>query len=125
MEPTKIYLQTIAKISKNYDVVGVNNTGYGLKNFNRINGNFEFLIDNPLKPQPIFELMQKESKFSDKEMYETFNMGMGFFVVCREKETDKILQIAKEGNVVGEVRRAEKTRTVLEKGNKKIAFEGY
>ena len=125
LEPTRIYLQTMAKISKDYDIVGVNNTGYGLKNFNRIKGNFEFLINNPLKPQPIFELMQKESNFSDKEMYETFNMGMGFFVVCKEKETDKILQIAKEGNVVGEVRRAEKTRTVLEKGNKKIAFEGY
>jgi len=125
LEPTKIYLQTIAKISKNYDVVGVNNTGYGLKNFNRIKGNFEFLIDNPLKPQPIFELMQKESKFSDKEMYETFNMGMGFFVVCREKDADRVLQIAKEGRVVGEVRKAEKTRTVLEKGNKKTAFEGY
>ena len=125
MEPTKIYLQTIAKISKNYDVVGVNNTGYGLKNFNRIKGNFEFLIDNPLKPQPIFGLMQKESKFSDKEMYETFNMGMGFFVVCREKDADRVLQTAKEGKVVGEVRKAGKTRTVLEKGNKKTAFEGY
>ena len=125
LKPTKIYLQTIAKISKNYDVVGVNNTGYGLKNFNRIGGNFEFLINNPLEPQPIFELMQKESNFSDKEMYETFNMGMGFFVICREKETDKILQVAKEGKIVGEVRKAEKTRTVLEKGNKKISFEGY
>jgi len=125
LEPTKIYLQTIAKISKNYDVVGVNNTGYGLKNFNRIKGNFEFLINNPLKPQPIFELMQKESKFSDKEMYETFNMGMGFFVVCKAKDADRVLQIAKEGKLIGEVRKAEKTSTILEKGNKKTAFEGY
>src|SRR3989338_2556814 len=124
LKPTKIYLQLMAKISKNYDVVGVNNTGYGLKNFNRISGNFEFFIDEPLKPQPIFELMQKESKFSDKEMYETFNMGMGFFVICKAKEADKILQIAKEGKIIGEARKAGKTRTVLEKGNKKIAFEG-
>ena len=125
LKPTKIYLQLMAKISKNYDVVGVNNTGYGLKNFNRISGNFEFFIDGPLKPQPIFELMKKESKFSDKEMYETFNMGMGFFVICKAKESDKILQIAKEGKIIGEARKAGKTRTVLEKGNKKIAFEGY
>ena len=125
MEPTKIYLQTIAKISKNYDVVGVNNTGYGLKNFNRIAGNFEFFINNPLKPLPIFELMQKESGFSDKQMYETFNMGMGFFIVCREKEADNILQIAKEGKIVGEVRKTEKTRTVLSKEGRKTVFFGY
>jgi phosphoribosylformylglycinamidine cyclo-ligase len=125
LEPTKIYLQTIAKISKNYDVIGVNNTGYGLKNFNRIKGNFEFLIDNPLKPQPIFELMRKESGFSDKKMYETFNMGMGFFVICKEKETDKILQIAKEGKVVGTINKADKTRTILEKVGRKTVFVGY
>ena len=125
LEPTKIYLQTIAKISKNYDVVGVNNTGYGLKNLNRIKGNFEFLIDNPLKPQPIFGLMQKESGFTDGQMYSTFNMGMGFFVVCNKEEADDILGIAKEADVVGEVRKSNKTMTILEKNNKKIVFEGY
>lgn len=125
LEPTKIYVQIMAKISKKYDVAGVNNTGYGLKNFNRIKGNFEFLINNPLKPQPIFELMQKESNFSDKEMYENFNMGMGFFIICKKKDADKILQITKEGRVIGGVRKADKTRTVLEKENKKIPFEEY
>src|SRR3989338_52515 len=125
LKPTKIYLQTIAKISKNYDIIGVNNTGYGLNNFNRIKGNFEFLIDSPLKPQPIFELMQKESGFSDKQMYETFNMGMGFFVICKDKDADNILQIAKEGKIIGEVRKSNKIVTVLEKEGKKISFEGY
>ena len=124
LKPTKIYLQTMAKISRDFDVAGANNTGYGLKNFNRIGGNFEFLIDNPSEPQPIFGLMQEESKFSDKEMYETFNMGMGFFIICRERDADKILQIAKEGKIAGEVRKG-KGRTTLEKGGKKIAFEGY
>ncbi len=125
LEPTKIYIKTMAKISKNYDVVGINNTGYGLKNFNRIKGNFEFRIDKPLKPQPIFGLMQKESGFSDKKMYETFNMGMGFFVICKSKDADKILQVAKEGNVVGEVMKSNETKTVLEKGSEKIVFEEY
>lgn len=125
LEPTRIYLRAIAKIAKDYDIVGVNNTGYGLKNFNRINGNFEFFIDKPLKPQPIFELMRKESNFSDKKMYETFNMGMGFFVICKEKDADKILEIVKEGNVVGEIKESDKTRTVLIKNDKKIVFEGY
>src|SRR3989338_2800269 len=125
LEPTKIYLQTMAKISKNYDVVGINNTGYGLKNFNRVKGSFEFLIDKPLRPQAIFELMQRESRFSDKQMYETFNMGMGFFVICKDKDADNILQIANDAAIVGEVRKSNETVTVLEKSGKKIVFEGY
>ena len=125
LQPTKIYTQIIAKIAKNHEIIGINNTGYGLKNFNRIKGNFEYRINNPLEPQPIFGLMQKESGFSDEQMYKTFNMGMGFFIICRKNDADKILQIAKEGKIVGEVRKSNKTVTVLEKNNKKISFEGY
>ena len=125
LEPTKIYIETMAKISKNFDVVGINNTGYGLKNLNRVKGNFEFRINKPLKPQSIFDLMQKVSKFSDKEMYGTFNMSMGFFVVCRKGNVEDILQIAKDADVVGDVRKSNKTVTVLEKNNKKIVFEEY
>ncbi len=125
LEPTRIYVQAMAKISKEFDVAGVNNTGYGLKNFNRVSGNFEFLINKPLKPQPIFELMQKESGFSDKDMYESFNMGMGFFIICKEEDADKALQIVKEGKIVGGVRKSNKTLTVLENYGKKISFEGY
>ena len=125
LEPTKIYIETMAKISRNFDVVGFNNTGYGLKNLNRTPKKVEFRINNPIKPQSIFDLMQKESKFSDEEMYSTFNMGMGFFVVCDKGNADDILQIAKDGQIVGEVRKSNKTITVLEKKDKKIVFEGY
>jgi len=125
LEPTKIYTATMAKISKKFDVVGFNNTGYGLKNLNRAKEKVEFRINKPLKPQPIFELMQKESGFSDEQMYKTFNMGMGFFVICGKNDADDILGIAKDADVVGEVKNSSKTIAVLEKNNKKIVFEGY
>ena len=131
LEPTRIYIQTMAKISKQFDVVGFNNTGYGLKNLNRAKENVEFRINNPIKPQPIFELMQKESKFTDEQMYKTFNMGMGFFVICDKENAEDILQIAKDAVVVGEVRKNKKTITVLEGYGhhlpfpKEIIFEGY
>ena len=127
LEPTKIYVRTVARIAKKFDVVGINNTGYGLKNLNRIKGNFEFAITAPIKPQPIFELMQKESKFSDKQMYQKFNMGMGFFVIAKEQDSEEILKIAKQDSaeIVGEVRKAAKPCTTLQVDNKKIVFEGY
>lgn len=125
LEPTKIYIETMAKISKQFDVSGFNNTGYGLKNLNRAREKVEFRINNPLKPQPIFELMQKESKFTDGQMYSAFNMGMGFFVVCDKHDADNIIQIAKGVDIVGEARKSSRTITILEKNNKKTAFGGY
>ncbi len=125
LEPTKIYIETMTKISKQFDVVGFNNTGYGLKNLNRAKEKVEFRINKPLKPQPIFELMQKEAGFSDERMYKTFNMGMGFFVICNKEDADDILGIVKDADVVGEARKNNRIITVLEKNNKKIVFEGY
>jgi len=69
--------------------------------------------------------MQKESKFRDEQMYSTFNMGMGFFVVCDKENAEDIVQIAKDADIVGETRKSSKTVTILEKNNKKIVFEGY
>ena len=125
LEPTKIYIETMAKISKDFEVAGFNNTGYGLKNLNRAKEKVEFRISKPLKPQPIFGLMQKESGFTDGQMYRTFNMGMGFFVVCGKEDADDILSLAKDADVVGEANQSRETITVLEKNNKKILFEGY
>jgi phosphoribosylformylglycinamidine cyclo-ligase len=125
LEPTRIYVKDAAKVSQNFPVVGINNTGYGLKNFNRINQNVEFRINNPLEPQPIFRLMQKESGFNDEKMYTTFNMGMGFFIIAKKQDAENVLQLVKDGEIVGEVRKANKTKTVLEKEDKKIILEGY
>ena len=126
LKPTRIYCKTVAAIAKEIPTIGINNTGYGLKNLNRIKG-FQFMIDNPLKPQPIFDLVQKESKFADEEMYRKFNMGQGFFLIVDKKDADKAVSIAEkykeEAQIVGEVQKG--TGTVLVKNNKKIVFEGY
>src|SRR3989338_455084 len=122
LAPTRIYLRDMAKISSKCSVMGINNTGYGLKNFNRIRQNVEFYIDDPLEPQPIFKLMQKESRLSDGEMYKRFNMGMGFFAVCKPEDAGFVLKSAKGSKIVGGVRKSQFTRTVLKLGNKEMVF---
>ena len=129
LEPTKLYVRVMAAVSKAFDVVGVNNTGYGLKNFNRYTGKHQFVISDPMLPQPIFSLMQDASGFTHKQMYQKFNMGMGFFIVCDKDDADAVLSIcekqAHEAKVVGSVKKAKTVSTVLEKNNKKIEFAGY
>ncbi|MBD3163692.1 hypothetical protein GF323_00660 [Candidatus Woesearchaeota archaeon] len=124
LEPTRIYVKDMAGISARYRVAGINNTGYGLKNLNRLEGKHEFIIDDPIEPPAIFKLIQKQSKFSDKEMYSRFNMGMGFFVIAEEEDAESIIKTAKDASIVGKVRKAPAARTVL-KREKDIVFEGY
>jgi phosphoribosylformylglycinamidine cyclo-ligase len=125
LEPTRIYVKDIAAIAKEFPIVGVNNTGYGLKNFNRVSGNVQFIIDNPLEPQPLFTLMQKESTFSDEQMYSAFNMGMGFFIIAKKNDAESIVKKSKGAAVVGHVEKAAKKGTILIKNGRKIFFEGY
>ena len=126
LEPTKIYSKTVAAIASKIKTVGLNNTGYGLKNLNRLKG-FQFEINNPITPQPIFNLVQKESKFTDEQMYKKFNMGMGFFLIVDKNDADKALSIAEKfkdnAQIIGEVKKGKDT--ILIKDDKKIIFEGY
>ncbi|MFH2028188.1 MAG: AIR synthase-related protein [Nanoarchaeota archaeon] len=126
LEPTKIYMKTVAAIASEMKVLGVNNTGYGLKNFNRVKG-FQFMIDDIIKPHPIFDLVQKETKFTDEQMYKKFNMGQGFFLIVDKNDADKALSIAdkfkEDAKIIGEVRKG--NETILVKDDKKIKFEGY
>jgi len=126
LEPTRIYCKSVAAIANEMKVVGINNTGYGLKNLNRVKG-FQLLVDNPMKPQAIFDLVKGEAGFSDEEMYKKFNMGMGFFLIVDKDDADKAVSIAskfkEEAKVVGEVKKG--SGTVLVKDGKKIVFEGY
>ncbi len=119
LEPTKIYVDTVMEALEKYEIKGMANiTGGGLRNIPRINRDFRYVIDNPLKPQPIFEFLKREGDVSDQEMYQTFNMGMGFALVVSEKLADDAAEDL-GGKVVG---RVEKGSGIILEG-KDIEFE--
>jgi phosphoribosylformylglycinamidine cyclo-ligase len=125
LEPTRIYVKDMARISMENQVIAINNTGYGLKNLNRLTGKFQFVIDDPIEPPAIFKLIQQESRFSDEEMYRKFNMGMGFFVIADSEAADNIINIVPDAKIVGSVEKSAKTQTVLKYHKKNIIFQGY
>ncbi|MFH1409572.1 MAG: AIR synthase-related protein [Nanoarchaeota archaeon] len=124
--PSKIYMKSMAAIAKEFPVYGFNNTGYGLKNLNRLKK--RFTITNFLKPHPLYDLVQKEAGFSDEVMYMKFNMGQGFFLMCNKADADPILSIAEKhgdsGAVIGTVEDGEGEVFVDAKG-KKFVLRGY
>ncbi len=132
LTPTRIYSKLMAEIAgEDISVIGINNTGYGLHNFNRVGRDVQYVITDPMEAQAIFKLMQEESGFDDEKMFRKFNMGMGFFVITDSKNTDRILAITSRYDVpaarVGEVRAYEGgPRVHMPRGSKKpLNFVGY
>jgi len=53
---------------------------------------------------PVFGLMQKLGNVSDKEMFRTFNMGIGMVVVCSEANSSEIIAAVQGSKEIGRVK---------------------
>jgi len=92
----RFYAPVVLKILEKYggDVTGlVHNMGGGLTKCLRVGRNINFVKHDIIEPDPIFKLVQKESKESWKSMFEDFNMGTGFEVIAKPHVQDGILSI--------------------------------
>lgn len=103
LEPTTIYVRQVLKLLKMFEVHGMANiTGGGLRNLVRLKKGVGFEVTDPMKPQPIFSVMQELGNVSDKEMYQTFNMGMGYCLAVPDKDADAVVKGAGKGaKIVG------------------------
>ena len=52
---------------------------------------------------PIFQLIQREGRISEDEMFRVFNMGLGMVAVCQESGVASITQAAPDAVVVGSI----------------------
>jgi phosphoribosylformylglycinamidine cyclo-ligase len=109
LEPTTIYVRHVLKLVDKFDIHGMANiTGGGLRNLIRLKKGVGFEIENPLKPNPIFKVMQELGNVADEEMYQTFNMGMGYCLVAPQEEAAAVVRAAGKGaKVVGHAVRSD------------------
>ncbi len=78
LSPTRTFLPLLNKIVPQYrtSINGIiHNTGGAHTKVLNYCDNVRIVKDNLLPVPPVFRLIQEESKTSDKEMYEVFNMG--------------------------------------------------
>ena len=106
VEPTRIYVKEVMALIKQVDVHGIAHiTGGGLDNISRINDNFQYVIDNPLPVPSVFNWLQEKGSVEDKEMYRTFNMGMGMLIIVGKDDAEKSVSILGEhAQIVGSVK---------------------
>ena len=83
LTPTQIYVKPIvALLRSEVEVRGLAHiTSGGTENLLRLAADVGYEIDDPLPPQPIFELIRERGEVADEEMGRVFNMGCGFCVV--------------------------------------------
>ena len=106
VEPTRIYVKEVMKLINQVNVNGIAHiTGGGLDNISRINDNFQYVIDNPLSVPSVFNWLQEKGSIETKEMYRTFNMGMGMIIIVEKADAEKSVSILGEhAQVIGYVR---------------------
>ncbi len=111
LEPTRIYVKPMLKLFSSVTVKGVSHiTGGGFyENIPRsIPKGLSAKIDRQsVVTPPIFELIRSQGGIPERDMFNTFNMGVGMVAVVAEKEAEKALGVLREGGeqpyVIGEV----------------------
>jgi phosphoribosylformylglycinamidine cyclo-ligase len=73
-----------------------NITGHGLQKVMRSKSNFTYVLENIFEPQDIFKFIQKHTGLTDKEMYETYNMGMDYAIFIPKNDVKKADDIVKK-----------------------------
>jgi phosphoribosylformylglycinamidine cyclo-ligase len=118
LSPSRIFAPVILEIlEKCTGVTGlVHNTGGGMTKCLRLGRNITYVKDSLPEPDPIFGLIQREGRISWREMFEVFNVGIGFEILVRPEEAEKVVSIAArfgiEAAVIGRCKRSRKGNRV-------------
>ena len=115
LTPTKIYVKPMLALLDQVEVHGISHiTGGGFyENIPRsIPDGLGFVIkEKDVKVLPIFDLIEKRGNISRRDMFNTFNMGVGMDVIVPAEQADKALEILKangeDAYVIGEVKESE------------------
>jgi len=97
LTPTKIYVKSILKLLESIKVKGISHiTGGGFyENIPRSipQGLSAKIRKADVRVLPIFKLIEKTGNIPERDMYNTFNMGVGMSVIVSAEDADKTVEI--------------------------------
>ncbi len=111
LTPTRIYVKPVLALLEEVKVKGISHiTGGGFyENIPRsIPEGLGAKIDkSAVRILPIFDLIAKTGNISERDMFNTFNMGVGMSIVVPKEEVDKALSVLRangeDAYVIGEI----------------------
>ena len=121
LEPTKIYVKPVLALLEEVSVKGISHiTGGGFyENIPRSipDGLGARIEKDRIRVLPIFRLIAEKGGISERDMFNTYNMGVGMSVVVPAAEADKALQILRDQGVdaylIGEIIESEDKITIV------------
>ena len=111
LTPTKIYVKPMLALFEEVEVKGVSHiTGGGFyENMPRSipDGLGVKINKQDVRILPIFKLLQETGDISERDMFNTFNMGVGMSVVVAREDADRAVEILRangeDAYVIGEI----------------------
>ncbi len=100
LEPTRIYVKPVLSLVKKVDVKGISHiTGGGFyENIPRSipDGLCARIERKAVRVLPIFDLIARKGNVSERDMFNTFNMGIGMSIVVPESQEQEALKILRD-----------------------------
>lgn len=111
LAPTQLYVKPILTLKEKVKIKGMNHiTGGGFyENIPRgLPKGLAAKIDTQSFPTPkVFEWLQQQADIETSEMYNVFNMGIGYTVIVNKEDVSKTLDVLKEQDIaayqIGEI----------------------
>ncbi|MGM0438563.1 MAG: phosphoribosylformylglycinamidine cyclo-ligase [Bacillota bacterium] len=116
LKPTKIYVKSVIKLISEFKINGLAHiTGGGLlENLPRILSKdlTASIVEKTWFRPEVFNLIKEKGNIAEKEMYRTFNMGIGFVVVVdpeiAEEVLNKAVELGEKAYLIGKVKKRNK-----------------
>lgn len=122
LAPTQLYVKPILALKEKVQIKGMNHiTGGGFyENIPRgLPKGLAAKIDTQSFPTPkVFEWLQQQANIETSEMYNVFNMGIGYTVIVNKEDVSKTLDILKGQDIaayqIGEIVKSNDVQIYLE-----------
>ena len=129
LSPTRTYAPIIIQILEKYlkKISGIIHcTGGGQTKVLHFSNKKKIIKDNLFEIPEIFEIIQRDTNSTTKEMYEVFNMGHRMEIYCDNSIADNIISISKEfkvdAKIIGRVEESSKNSLFLKSGEEIIEY---
>ena len=119
--PTRIYVKSVLALLEQVDVKGISHiTGGGFyENIPRSipDGLGAVIERSAVKVLPIFDMIAKTGNIPERDMFNTYNMGVGMSIVVKAEDVDKALDIltanGETAYVIGKIVESDEKITIV------------
>lgn len=127
LTPTRTYSEAVEAIADDRGTHGLAHiTGGGVRNLVRLHRSVAFVLDGWPAPRGIYSWLRDLGSIADAELYQTFNMGIGFAAIVAPEARDRALAAVRRAGYpeAREIGHVERGRGVQLPGLD-LSYEGY